>query len=361
VASSDTVTALAPEGTTINRGDVIYAVDNQPRVSFYGLTPAYRDLSAAATPGDDVLELEQNLVLLGYDPDHQITVDTSFDAGTIAAVDRWQADHGYPQTGVVTLGQIVFLPGAIRVGSHQLEVGGVARVGTAVTQATELDTTITVFAGSAGSINGLPAAGTAVTAGAPVFSVGGQAVNVTPEQATAGFGLAVSTHHVEDGAAVTTSTPVVDLTASHRQVTADVSVTDRATMKVGDAVRVVFPDTSQKPGTIAAIGSVAAKTSSNANATPTVPVTVVLTQDQADPNLVSTPVEVDFTQDQAKGALAVPTGALVALKEGGFAVQVQDANGAVHLVGVQPGIYSDGLVQVTGNGIAEGTKVMVPS
>ena len=89
--------------------------------------------------------------------------------------------------------------------------------------------------------------------------------------------------------------------------------------------------------------------------------TVVLTQDQIDPNLVSTPVEVDFTQDSAKGALAVPTGALVALKEGGFAVLVQDANGATHLVGVQPGLYSDGLVQITGNGIAEGTKVMVPS
>ena len=157
-----------------------------------------------------------------------------------------------------------------------------------------------------------------------MFTVNGQPVAVTPQQAAAGFGLAVATHHVENGTVVTASTPVVDLEASHRQVTANVSVTDRATMKVGDTVRVVFPDTSQKPGTIAAIGSVAAKTSNNANATPTVPVTVVLTQAQIDPNLVSTPVEVDFTQEQAKGALAVPTGALVALKEGGFAVMVQD-------------------------------------
>jgi hypothetical protein len=132
-------------------------------------------------------------------------------------------------------------------------------------------------------------------------------------------------------------------------------------LKVGDAVRVVFPDTTQKPGSIIAIGSVAAKTSNNANATPTVPVTVVLADDQVDPNLVSTPVEVDLTLQQAKGALAVPTGALVSLKEGGFAVQVQDAGGGSHLVAVQPGLYSDNYVQITGNGIVEGTKVMVPS
>jgi hypothetical protein len=60
------------------------------------------------------------------------------------------------------------------------------------------------------------------------------------------------------------------------------------------------------------------------------------------------------------GVLAVPINALLALSEGGDAVEVVTA-GTRHLVPVQTGLFSDTMVEVSGSGIAEGTLVEVPS
>jgi hypothetical protein len=62
------------------------------------------------------------------------------------------------------------------------------------------------------------------------------------------------------------------------------------------------------------------------------------------------------------GALVVPVTALLALAEGGYAVEV--AEGHVHrLVAVTLGLFdnADGLVQVSGAGLSAGERVVVPS
>jgi peptidoglycan hydrolase-like protein with peptidoglycan-binding domain len=430
ISASNTVTRLSPEGTTINRGDVLYTVDNQPRVLFYGSIPAWRDLSAGVSPtGADVEELQANLVTLGYDPDHRITIDGTFGDATTQAVVRWQQDHGSVPNGVVSLGQIVFLAGPVRIATNHVDLGTIARAGTAVTDVTVIRTVVTVNAPAAGTVTAAAPAGTPVRSGtvlvaldgrptvaltgtAPIFrdlfvgAADGEdvrtleqdlvalgddpdkaiAVDAHYDDATAaavnrwaaalgiaqdgrvpagrvivvGDGLTVAAGGAAVGSSVPSGTPVVELDRSNRQVTANVSVTDRATMKVGDAVQVKFADGSQKPGTIGSIGAVAAKTSTNANAVPTVVVTVTLDDADVDPNLVATPVDVLFTKEAVTKVLAVPTGALIALKEGGFAVQVPDG-GKTRLVAVKPGLYSDGWVQITSDGVAEGSQVMVPS
>jgi peptidoglycan hydrolase-like protein with peptidoglycan-binding domain len=120
------VTATAAPGTAVVRGTPLYAVAGVPAVLLYGTTPAYRDFAAGMTDGADVLELEQNLVALGLDPGHGITVDRHFSDATATAIRRWQAARGRPvvqRTGRLPLGQVVFLPGAVRVGQALAEVG----------------------------------------------------------------------------------------------------------------------------------------------------------------------------------------------------------------------------------------------
>ncbi len=110
-----TVTWLPTIGQTVSFGQTLYKVDNAPVILFNGDVPAYRSLSEGVSDGPDVRELEQNLRDLGYDPNHDMTIDDTFDWATAAAVERWQAALGETQTGTVTLGEIVFLPGTQRI------------------------------------------------------------------------------------------------------------------------------------------------------------------------------------------------------------------------------------------------------
>jgi len=71
-------------------------------------------------------------------------------------------------------------------------------------------------------------------------------------------------------------------------------------------------------------------------------------------------VSVSIVSAQARGVLAVPVSALVALAGGGYAVEVAHG-GAVRLVAVQTGLFSQTLVQVSGAGLTVGTRVEVPS
>src|SRR5690242_2350506 len=55
-----TLTWLPGAGTTVERGGVLYKVDEQPVVALYGAVPMYRDLGRGSK-GIDVRQLEENL------------------------------------------------------------------------------------------------------------------------------------------------------------------------------------------------------------------------------------------------------------------------------------------------------------
>ena len=87
---SGTVTSLSAVGQLIKPGYVLYRVDDQPVLLFDGATPAYRDLKSSDSAGPDILELNANLVRLGYDPDG-IVVDDDWQSATTAGVEALQA------------------------------------------------------------------------------------------------------------------------------------------------------------------------------------------------------------------------------------------------------------------------------
>jgi len=89
-------------------------------------------------------------------------------------------------------------------------------------------------------------------------------------------------------------------------------------------------------------------------------VTVALRDPGAAGTLDVADVTVNIVSARIKGVLAVPINALVALVEGGYAVEVVDS-GARRLVPVEPGLFANSLVQVTGSGISAGTRVEVPA
>jgi hypothetical protein len=74
------------------------------------------------------------------------------------------------------------------------------------------------------------------------------------------------------------------------------------------------------------------------------------------------PVEVSITTGSVSNALVAPVDALLALSGGGYAVEVAEAHGVHQLVPVSLGLFddADGLVQVIGQGLSVGQKVVVP-
>ena len=140
------LTAVAPAGSTVGRGGVLYRVADQPTRLLFGTVPAYRDLRSGVSAGPDVKELERNLVALGMDPDHAMTVDDTFTAATAAAVRRWQAAWGLPvgrRTGRLPLGSVVFEPGALRVDQVRAAPGTSAGPGTTILTGTSTRPVVT--------------------------------------------------------------------------------------------------------------------------------------------------------------------------------------------------------------------------
>jgi peptidoglycan hydrolase-like protein with peptidoglycan-binding domain len=277
------ITWLPKVGRVIGRGGTLLAVDNRPVQLFYGTRPAWRDLAVGVDDGPDIRQLEQNLTALGYDPDHQITVDNHFSWATKAAVKRWQKARGLAQTGTFTTAMpAVFLPWAVRVKTVDAAVGSQA------------------------------------APGGPVYAV----------------------------------------TSNAHQVTVDLDVSQQSYVKQGDRVQVTLPNGRKVKGRISEVGRVAQTQGSGQEQTTTIPVTVVLDNPKAGGRLDQAPVEVYVTTQTRKGVLAVPVGALLALKEGGYAVETVDAAGQHHLVAVRLGVFSDGMVEVAGSGLRAGTKVV---
>ena len=118
-----TVTAVPAAGTVVERGQSLYSVDDRPVTLLYGDLPAWRQMGPGMSDGPDVKQLEENLVALGHATGGDLAVDEKFSAATSAAVKRWQKALGVEESGVVELGQAVFLPGASRVAQVTAEKG----------------------------------------------------------------------------------------------------------------------------------------------------------------------------------------------------------------------------------------------
>jgi peptidoglycan hydrolase-like protein with peptidoglycan-binding domain len=142
-----TYTWLPRPGARIAAGGALYRVDDVPVVLLRGRIPAWRPFVLGMTGGPDVRQLQANLIALG-DAAGLLTAPTGqFDVATADAVARWQAANGYPATGAIALGQVVFLPSAVRAGAAVAAPGQAASPGQSPYQVTTARRVVTVPAG----------------------------------------------------------------------------------------------------------------------------------------------------------------------------------------------------------------------
>jgi peptidoglycan hydrolase-like protein with peptidoglycan-binding domain len=130
----------------------------------------------------------------------------------------------------------------------------------------------------------------------------------------------------------------------------------------GAAVTVELPNGKRVGGHITDVGTVARKSQSSQSSDSgddTSTIDVDITLDQKDTGrLDDAPVTVDLESARAKNVLSVPIEALLALREGGFGVEVVEGDTS-HIVPVRIGTFGGGRVEITGAGLGEGMKVGV--
>ncbi|GLY96765.1 peptidoglycan-binding protein [Actinoplanes sp. NBRC 103695] len=159
---------------------------------------------------------------------------------------------------------------------------------------------------------------------------------------------------VQPGAAV------LNVTGTTRVAAVRLEVDDQRLVKVGAPVRITLPDGSEVGGRIASSESVVVPGEGQEPDSTALDVTVAFDKGKAPKSLGAASVTVAFTAAQAKDVLTVPVGALLALAEGGYGVEVVEGSTS-RIVAVETGMFADGKVELQGGGVAEGTVVGVPS
>jgi peptidoglycan hydrolase-like protein with peptidoglycan-binding domain len=168
--------------------------------------------------------------------------------------------------------------------------------------------------------------------------------------------------------------PVLGITSTRPQVTIALSAAEQSSVKVGDRVSITLPNEQTTPGVIGSVGTVAKAPADKEGGGggggpeggeeggPTIEVNVTPSEPQAIGHLDEAPVTVSITTASFPSALAVPVDALLALADGGYALEVVEG-GAHHLEAVTLGLFDDaeGLVQVSGQSVSAGQRVVVPS
>lgn len=155
---------------------------------------------------------------------------------------------------------------------------------------------------------------------------------------------------------------VYGYTSTTLVATASVPPADLARFPGGAPVRVALPDGTEVPGTVRSVGD----PSGGAGDEPTtggdgdVTVTVDLGADLPEGTSTSSRVDLVVDGERRDGVLSVPVTALLAGVEG-YVLEVVRTDGTTDLVPVTTGFFAQGRVEVSGEGLAEGDEVVVPS
>lgn len=353
------VTWLPRIGAEVTRGGQLFRVNDNPVPLLYGSTPLYRTLRDEGTVGRDVKVLVDNLRKLGYDFGEQ------------------------PEVGSWVRPRPAATPTSDGAGAE----GETASADAASGESAE-DGTASGKSGQDAAPSARPTAADSAGAGSPAASPSPAPVQVRRGEGvlTAGVIAALKRWQSRTGAAATgelgpgdaivlsgavrvggllaepgdaAGGDLLSVTSTVRQVTVPLEADATGSVRRGNKVTVTLPDNSTVRGHVTALSNDAQSADQNAGGEPRLTVTVGLDDPDAEPvrDADSGSVRVGFTSAAKKDVLVVPVGALLALSEGGYALQRPGGR----LLPVETGLFAKGRVEVSGPEISEGLRVVTTS
>ena len=168
------------------------------------------------------------------------------------------------------------------------------------------------------------------------------------------------------GSAVVLNSPLYNISSIGIEVVFHVEATDQETVSLGDSVEIELPTDERVPTVITFIDQVVTQT----QAGEFIEVTLEVLNPEEIEAYDQAPVKVFVTTEISENVLYVPVNALLALAEGGYALEIYsgeidsgtfegESGVDTSYVAVEIGVFTDGFVEVKGN-ISEGQIVVVP-
>ena len=369
---SGTFTWLPSVGSVIDRGGTLFKMNQLPIVLMYGPVPAYRTLKEGVSGGQDVAQLNENLVALGYDPYGAIADYESFGEATATAVRRWQKAEGLPQTGEVELGRVIFAPSARRVTALKATLGqdppgeptsGSPSGSSGPAEASKDPAEKSAGEGAKKQAGDQPknkGNGDKAASGKPSpakEAAKDPAGSDSPSKSPSGEKSPAS-----ENSGASAGTPALTTTSTEQIVQVALEADKQQLARVGESAPVTLPSGQSVSAHITSVGTVATESSGGGGESGGGKATIAatLSLDHDVPHLDAAPVTVELIKEKRRNVLCIPATALIATAGGGYAVQALESGRRVE-VPVTPGMFADGYVQIEGQGIYEGLTITQPS
>ena len=449
------VTYLPEEGTVVNYGEILFAVDNKPVILVEGSIPFYRTLDLNSKPGPDVLQLEKALQFLGYSSEDFIP-DETFDEITSTMLNSLYIDYKIDTKSEITPTEQVAInlkESAVDAIEQTIENGGTSLTQvndkkkklddakeTAIEESTawkaadtaikNAEQSLTLYRDASnpktkektadgtldgaiedleqsieeqkriknlekGKESGIDASeALAIETAQKAYDDTLEAYNdgvdqvaelakekeeldelmlssksetFSPTNAYASKSpLIVGSYINSLGSAVVLNSQLYNISSIGIEVVFQVDATDQETVSLGDSVEIELPTDERVPTIITFIDQVVTQTQAGDF--------IEVTLDVLNPESIEVydqaPVKVFVTTEVSENVLYVPVNALIALAEGGYAVEIfnGDEEGKVFdgdsgtdttYVAVEIGVFTDGFVEIIGN-FQKGQLVVVP-
>jgi len=452
---SGVVTFIPEEGTIIQFGEILFAIDNKPVILVEGLVPFYRTLDLNSDSGPDILQVEQALIYLGYATDSFVADDT-FDQTTSDMLNKLYIDYKIETKSEITSSE------QVAINLKQTEVENIEDTidsgGTTITEVNDkkkklddakedaleesvawkaadtaiknAEETLTLYrdetnpktkekkadgtldaaiedleqtieeqkrikALEKGKESGIDATEalaieTAQKAYDDTLKEYNEGVDQVAELAKAKEELEelklasrsetfsptnayasetpiiVGSYINKVGSAVVLNSQLYNISSIGIEVVFQVDASDQETVTLGDNVEIELPTDERVPTVITFIDQVVTQTQTG----DFIEVILEVLNPEEIEAYDQAPVKVFVTTEISQNVLYVPVNALIALAEGGYALEIYDGEmeGSTFegesgvdtiYVAVEIGVFTDGFVEVIGN-IAKGQLVVVP-
>jgi len=354
------ITWLPAAGTTITRGQRVYAVNDQSVPLFYGTIPLFRDLDTKGTVGRDVRMVSDNLRTLGY------TVGSQPSPGTVVnqPVPSSADSAGAPPSPAVTTDEAPPSPAATTDKAPPSPAATTDKAPPSPAATTDKAPTTTPTEPTTRVVTRTVHDGEAVLTAALIKAIKAWQRHLelpASGKLTVGSVLVLPAAVRVSALSAQVGAPamgeLLSTTSTSKVITVLADQSEAATVDRGDHATVALSDGTTTPARVTSVGTTLQTPDGGDASSPKLTITLVLDQPSKLKQVDAADLQVSFAAQTHKHVLTVPISALLALQEGGYALQTP----AGALIAVKTGIFANGQVEVSGTGVTEGLTVVTTS